>query len=203
MEFKRARSASQKAERKNEIKTRALEIFVERGFKEITFVNIAEDLSIKRPLIYTYYANVADIMIDAIGDRVDEMIGLLENPKSEEEVFSKVLDYILEDEAFLKIIAIYKVAIEPSSTLECLVEYEFKITKFHKEYEDILATYHPELSRQEIRDKFTLFWSLLIGMANLNNATTKQDEALREMGFNTTKIDIKEQIVRVMYKMAE
>lgn len=203
MEFKRARSASQKAERKNEIKTRALEIFVERGFKEITFVNIAEDLSIKRPLIYTYYANVADIMLDAIGDRVDEMIGLLKDPTSEEDVFSNVLDYILGDEAFLKIIAIYKVAIEPSSTLECLVEHEFKITKFHKEYEDILATYHPELSRQEIRDKFTLFWSLLIGMANLNNATAKQDEALREIGFNTTKIDIKEQIMRVMYKMAE
>ncbi len=198
MDFKRARSASQKAERKNEIKNRALQIFVERGYEEITFVNIAEDLSIKRPLIYTYYGNVADIMLDALSDKLDGLLQIIAEANDEQQVFKDILDYIIEDKALLKMIAIYKVVIEPAASLDSLVEYEFKLTKFHHNYENLLISYHPEWNRKAIRDKFTLFWSLLIGMANINSTTEKQSEAFKSIGHEPAKVDIKLQIQKLM-----
>lgn len=87
--------------RKHEILEKALEVFIEEGYEDVTFQKISDRCGITRTTLYIYFKNKREIFLWSIkqltSEIENELIALLDNKKlSSGECLSKMLKTIID-----------------------------------------------------------------------------------------------------------
>lgn len=204
MEFKRARSREQKELRKQQIKSQATKLLIDYGYDHISFVRIAEDLSIKRPLIYTYYSNVADILLDSLADKWDNITAVLKDANPQDggyDALEIILDIVLSDEEIINLVLIYNTVLEPACSTTALLDYELRYKLMHDQVDEFIKHSHPHYTKEVIESKYFLFWSLLLGMLNVTCRSEKQRVAKDAVGSPIPNINIKKELTEIIHRL--
>ena len=89
-----------KDKRRNEILNAALELFVKNGFDTVSMDDIAKKIKCSHGLIYHYYTNKKDILVD-LGRQSHDVIGIDYNsiinlPISFFDKYLKIQEYLLD-----------------------------------------------------------------------------------------------------------
>lgn len=191
MSFKRARSEEQKKIRMYQMKEVAKEIIVESSYDDVTFVNIAEKLDIQRPLIYTYYKNPADILIEALTDYLYISKIRLHTTETEKELLQAIVNAVVIDEAITKLVGIYVNVLVPTCNYEQLLSFTQGFSELRKEFREKLISFDSSYNEITADEKFFKIWTLLLGFISVQSSSKKMQKAFIEVGDNVFTVDVR------------
>lgn len=201
MEFQRARTAEQTANRQNEIITAAKELYSEKGFEGVHFKAISEKTSFSRPTIYNYYKTKEEVLLDVLKN---EYLKWGEVLKAKTETISPdelcaFLPYSLKNrDIFLKLLSVDYTSVETGCTEEKLTEYKTAIQPVFSAFRTLTDKCFPN-SKEKDKDLFNLlFFSLLGGLYSQLNLSEKQLNALRKANPNAIPPDYYETFYRAL-----
>lgn len=89
MGFKRARKKEQIENRRQEILCAAEQLFNHGGLDDVTFSQIAKQVSFTRQTIYTYYQTREEVLLDLLGHRLEHFYVSLEAMFPGDELFTR------------------------------------------------------------------------------------------------------------------
>lgn len=111
--------------RKHEILTKALELFIEEGYEDVTFQKIADRCGITRTTLYIYFKNKREIFLWSIKQFTQaleqEILTILKNPQySSIECLECIFDMIItraeENYQFFKVLLTYLIQLQKSGS---------------------------------------------------------------------------------------
>ncbi len=201
-DFKRARNDSQKELRKKEIIEETIRVFENEGFDKITFSKISKNLNIQRPLLYTYYKNKSDIFIDYIYVKLEEHYRIV-NEECEEGIpfVESFLSNIEKDYTYVKIISIFSTIIEPSATLESLIDFKSKYYPLQEKYLLILRNLYPTKDEATIMQVYSDIGIILLGLLNVIIVSDNQIDAMKEIGITYKKESLTYNGKEIIYRL--
>ena len=109
--------------RKHEILTKALELFIEEGYEDVTFQKIADRCGITRTTLYIYFKNKREIFLWSIKQFTQaleqEILTILKNPQyTSIECLECIFDMIImraeENYQFFKVLLTYLIQLQKS-----------------------------------------------------------------------------------------
>lgn len=111
--------------RKHEILTKALELFIEEGYEDVTFQKIADRCGITRTTLYIYFKNKREIFLWSIKQFTQaleqEILTILKNPQyTSIECLECIFDMIImraeENYQFFKVLLTYLIQLQKSGS---------------------------------------------------------------------------------------
>ena len=108
--------------RKHEILTKALELFIEEGYEDVTFQKIADRCGITRTTLYIYFKNKREIFLWSIKQFTQaleqEILTILKNPQytSIECIFDMIITRAEENYQFFKVLLTYLIQLQKSGS---------------------------------------------------------------------------------------
>lgn len=109
--------------RKHEILTKALELFIEEGYEDVTFQKIADRCGITRTTLYIYFKNKREIFLWSIKQFTQaleqEILTILKNPQYTsieclERIFDMIITRAEENYQFFKVLLAYLIQLQKS-----------------------------------------------------------------------------------------
>lgn len=109
--------------RKHEIFTKALELFIEEGYEDVTFQKIADRCGITRTTLYIYFKNKREIFLWSIKQFTQaleqEILTILKNPQYTsieclECIFDMIITRAEENYQFFKVLLAYLIQLQKS-----------------------------------------------------------------------------------------
>lgn len=109
--------------RKHEILTKALELFIEEGYEDVTFQKIADRCGITRTTLYIYFKNKREIFLWSIKQFTQvleqEILTILKNPQYTsieclECIFDMIITRAEENYQFFKVLLTYLIQLQKS-----------------------------------------------------------------------------------------
>ncbi len=109
--------------RKHEILTKALELFIEEGYEDVTFQKIADRCGITRTTLYIYFKNKREIFLWSIKQFTQaleqEILTILKNPQYTsieclECIFDMIITRAEENYQFFKVLLAYLIQLQKS-----------------------------------------------------------------------------------------
>lgn len=86
--------------RKHEILEKALDVFVDEGYEDVTFQKIADRCGITRTTLYIYFKNKREIFLFSIKQLTEgleqSLMNILKNKMTNEDALRKIFDFVLE-----------------------------------------------------------------------------------------------------------
>lgn len=111
--------------RKHEILTKALELFIEEGYEDVTFQKIADRCGITRTTLYIYFKNKCEIFLWSIKQFTQaleqEILTILKNPQYTsieclECIFDMIITRAEENYQFFKVLLTYLIQLQKSGS---------------------------------------------------------------------------------------
>ena len=111
--------------RKHEILTKALELFIEEGYEDVTFQKIADRCGITRTTLYIYFKNKREIFLWSIKQFTQaleqEILTILKNPQYTsieclECIFDMIITRAEENYQFFKVLLTYLIQLQKSGS---------------------------------------------------------------------------------------
>lgn len=111
--------------RKYEILTKALELFIEEGYEDVTFQKIADRCGITRTTLYIYFKNKREIFLWSIKQFTQaleqEILTILKNPQYTsieclECIFDMIITRAEENYQFFKVLLTYLIQLQKSGS---------------------------------------------------------------------------------------
>ena len=111
--------------RKHEILTKALELFIEEGYEDVTFQKIADRCGITRTTLYIYFKNKREIFLWSIKQFTQaleqEILTILKNPQYTsieclECIFDMIITRAEENYQFFKVLLTYLIQLQTSGS---------------------------------------------------------------------------------------
>lgn len=111
--------------RKHEILTKALELFIEEGYEDVTFQKIADRCGITRTTLYIYFKNKREIFLWSIKQFTQaleqEILSILKNPQYTsieclECIFDMIITRAEENYQFFKVLLTYLIQLQKSGS---------------------------------------------------------------------------------------
>lgn len=109
--------------RKHEILTKALELFIEEGYEDVTFQKIADRCGITRTTLYIYFKNKREIFLWSIKQFTQaleqEILTILKNPQYTsieclECIFDMIITRAEENYQFFRVLLTYLIQLQKS-----------------------------------------------------------------------------------------
>jgi AcrR family transcriptional regulator len=190
MNFRRARSAEQHNDRRQEIKLAALTVLDKEGFDAVTFKQIAAITSLSRPSLYNYYITKEEIFLDVLQDEYLIWQGELQKRFEEAPSMSKsaycmfLAMSLLKHTRLLELMAIHLTHLENNCREERLTAFDKVCSKIVPILDASLSKFFP-LTPPDVKSTFrTLFLIFVNGLYPCTHLSAKQNAAL-------TKADLK------------
>lgn len=184
MNFQRARTAEQTADRQKEIICAAKDLYARHGFEGVTFKAISERTSFSRPTIYNYYEAKEDVLLDVLkGEYLDWHGALREwaadgSPRTGADLCGFLSESLRGRELFLRLLSTDYTAVETGCAEKKLAEYKAAIQPVFADFRAIVDRTFPTADDGS-RDLFCLlFFSLLGGLYAQLSLSEKQLRAL-------------------------
>ena len=182
--FIRARKKEEIESRKKEICESLDLLFWEKSLKDISMQEIADNTSISRTSLYSYYKSKEEILLDSMIKHLKE-INLSMKDLANKDNLLKVEEMV--DELFLlgkkhritlKILSSSYFDLEKNATFEHYQEFHKLIHEYNEYIHSIYLKYHKDASEEEINRKKFIFASTLYGLYPMTNLTPKQKGAI-------------------------
>lgn len=167
MDFKRANTEEQKEMRRDIIIDTAVKLYIEEGFNQITFAKIAEYSELKRTVIYGYYNNPADILLDYIGRKLDDMNNFLLTDDMDINPIFRIVGLIDLDHELKQVGSIFSSVLEPASSDEHLYQFRKRFKRFSEILGMISMEYDPDFTEEEYAQYFASFQIMFVGVTSL------------------------------------
>ncbi len=187
MKFQRARTASQVADRQQEILNVGRCLYEKGGLDAVTFTAISEMTSFTRPAIYSYYKNRDDILLDILRIEVSEVnTAILDKLKSCDTLDTEDLALIMYDELskhclMLKMLSVNYSCIEYGCTMESLINFKRPFMESIKKIEVELKRLYPHACDERIRNFKYIYHAFVSSIYPVTHLTEKQKKAVNEI----------------------
>ena len=186
MEFQRARTKKQIANRQEEIIAACTEIYQKKGYEAVNFKVISKKTSISRPGIYNYYETKEEIFLDILRLDINKWENEFQlhfeavNQMTMEEFCTFLADSVVSHEKNLELLAVYMHPIEKNSRLEKLIEFKKATYLFFQIFRKGLDKYFPYIPNE--KKAFFIFYSMTIvyGAYPLTHLSEKQLKAMKK-----------------------
>ncbi len=178
-----------RARKKEEIESRRKEIcesldilFWNKSLKDISMQEIADNTSISRTSLYSYYKSKEEILLESMSRHLKEINSKMEelaknNLLKIEEMIEELFNLGKKHRITLKILSSY-FDMEKKATIEQYQEFHELIHEYNLYLHNIYLKYHENASEEEINRKKFIFASTLYGLYPMTHLTPKQKEAL-------------------------
>lgn len=185
MDFKRATSSSQRNYRKQQIISSTVELFFEEGICNITYAKIAERADLKRTIIYTYYSNIADILLDYLMFKLSDYIAEFNSTdfhgKDPLLVISKRIN---DDTNFTSILSISTSILENVASNTFIMRYKRVIQNFKHNVELLYIEYDHNISHEDFNKKYSIFAIVLMGTWSIKSGSYIDGSEMLGLGCN-------------------
>ena len=186
MEFQRARTKKQIANRQEEIIAACAEIYQKKGYEAVNFKAISKKTSISRPGIYNYYETKEEIFLDILRLDINKWENDFKfhfesiNQMTKEEFCTFLADSVVAHEKYLELLAVYMRPIEKNSRLEKLAEFKKATYLFFLIFRKGLDKYFPDIPKE--KKSIFIFYSMTIvyGAYPLTHLSEKQVKAMKK-----------------------
>jgi AcrR family transcriptional regulator len=198
LDFIRARTEEQIANRQEEIINAADTLFTRYGYEGVHFKAISELTSFKRPTIYLYYKTKDEVLLDLLKREMLEWEAALRTEFSGAGTMSKerscevFADTLVPHDKMLRLLAILNTAIEKQCGLE-------KIAVFKREINGVFAAIWESLNKffpraEEGKKTFFMvsFLAYILGYYPLAHPTQKQIDAMGLAGLAYRPLDFRD-----------
>jgi AcrR family transcriptional regulator len=198
LDFIRARTEEQIANRQEEIINAADTLFTRYGYEGVHFKAISELTSFKRPTIYLYYKTKDEVLLDLLKREMLEWEAALRTEFSGAGTMSKerycevFADTLVPQDKMLRLLAILNTAIEKQCGLE-------KIAVFKREINGVFAAIWESLNKffprsKEAKKTFFMvsFLAYILGYYPLAHPTQKQIDAMELAGLAYRPLDFRD-----------
>jgi AcrR family transcriptional regulator len=182
MEFIRARTEEQIANRQEEIINACDVLFTRYGYEGVKFQAISEITSIRRPTLYLYYKTKDEVLLDLLKkemldwDRAMQKVIQTTETMTKERYCAFLTESIVPRDKMLRLLVILCTDIENQCSLE-------KLTGFKKEVRCVFVTlgesldkYFPKADISKKNFFITALFSYIHGLYPLANLSKKQVE---------------------------
>lgn len=145
--FKRANTEEQVIERISDIQMATSNILIEQGYDNVSVTEIAKQTNIKRTMIYNYYKNVDDIMLDLLTIELYKFNANLKvnlRDDSAKNVVDVLAHTFSRQKLLLKLLSLQVVTIQQKAS-------EDKINDFREEYISVRDEISKSLSEIDAR----------------------------------------------------
>jgi len=191
VDWVRARSDEQIEQRINEIVDATARLFEENRYEDITFAMIAKEANFTRSNLYRYFQTKEDIFLELMKHdiavwRKDILENFTDGNPSLREVAEISVELILKHKRMVRLFTILFTLLEPNASLEALTAFKQKITEEIGIVAQFLSTKLPFPSVEAAGDFLTTQSYLAMGAYPMMNLTSKQKEAMQEIGMDTS-----------------
>ncbi|WOO86551.1 TetR/AcrR family transcriptional regulator [Mollicutes bacterium LVI A0039] len=168
MDFKRATTYEKKEQRKCKIIEVTVELYLEEGFGAINFARIAERVDFNRTVIYNYYNNPADILLDYVGRKLDEINSvLLTNTEVDINPLYRVVGLLDLEHDFKQVASIFSSVLEPAASADHLIKFRKKLKRFSEILGMITIEDDPSFTIEEYKKYYGAFMIMFVGVTSL------------------------------------
>ena len=185
MEYQRARTKEQIADRQAEIIAACDAIYREKGYEAVHFKAVSQMTSISRSSIYNYYKTKEEIFLDVlIQDYIRWKKELLSHykrtPRMKKNQYCLFITKSLKKhEKYLELITVYLYQIEKNSSLEKLISFKAEIHQFLGSIQAGLSKYFPGITNRQ-KQKFVFYLMVIVtGAYAHTHMTEKQIQAAK------------------------
>lgn len=191
MDWVRARSDEQIAQRVKEIVNATARLYEECRFEEITFAMIAKEADFTRSNLYRYFQTKEDIFLellkhDIVAWREDVLENFTVENKSSRELAEAWVDLVLKNRRMIKLFTILFTLLERNASLEALTAFKQKINEEIGVVAQFLSTTLLFPTVEAAAEYISAQSSLAIGSYPMLDLTPKQIEAMQAIGMDTS-----------------
>ena len=197
MEWERARSEEQKAERIAEIVAATERLYKKYSFEEITFVAIAEEANFTRSNQYKYFSSKEEIFLEfAMHDivlwRKSLEKAVRKHKKYNTDEFVEIWVYTLvKHKRLLSLISILFADLEKNACFESFINFKLACKDEIEKVTSLLTSALPRLSVEEATRFMYLQMSSAVGLYQMTDYSEIQLEAYKHPELKQFKVDFK------------
>ncbi len=205
MEFQRARTDHQVANRQEEIINACDTLYNNGEYEDINLKAISEITSIGRSSIYNYYKTKEEILLDLLKREYLEWSDYLKShfdnidTIEKEEYCHLIADSLDQREKMMKLLSIHFTNIEKNCRLEKLVEFKKEVLTVFETLRESINKFFPDASSEKIMDFLFLFFSFISGVYPMAHPTALQVEAMKISSPNYTVPNFKDMCYKGLF----
>jgi len=198
MNWERARSKKQKAERIKTIVSTTAELYNSLNYEEITFALISKKSNFTRSNLYKYFTSKEEIFLELIKADADAWTFELKETFSEKtnlsvEEFSNLWTKILiKHKRMLDLNSILYTFLEKKSSTSIVIAYKTKAKDVLGKLILLLCSLFPKLNQEKATDFILIQNALACGLYPMANLHAAQEEILKAAEFQILKISFSE-----------
>ncbi len=184
MEFQRARSKEQLAQREQDIIRSAIAIFEEQGFEEVTFSKIAQSTAFTRPTIYTYFKTREEILLRMVHCYFEQFVEAIaldteqRSDRSPEALAVSLTRAFAAVPQFMRLYSILYSVIERNVSVEALAQFKREILALQHPMVTCLREFFPRATDEALYQFLVVYLSLASGLYPMTVLTDNQREAI-------------------------
>lgn len=198
MEFQRARTDLQIANRQEEIINACDTLYSNGEYEDISLKAISEITSISRSSIYNYYKTKEEILLDLLKREYLEWSDFLKSHFDNMDTITKeqyccfLADSLAKYDKMMKLLSIHFTTIEKNCRLEKLVEFKKNFLSVFRTFNAAVNKFFPNASNEKKADFSFLFFSFISGVYPMTHPTSLQIEAMLSASPNYTVPNFKD-----------
>lgn len=174
MNFKRAITKEQRDVRRAKISEEAVRLLNTSGFESVTFHKISSNIGYNRTILYSLYETPCDILIECLSNRCEEIYNqVIESSNDQINPIHQLVGVMDLDANLKSLIAIYGGLIEPNASIGSITKFRTVIKGCKEKYCELVLTYYPELTEDDIHKYHDALYILYTGLVNLNTTDPK------------------------------
>ena len=174
--------------RRSEIIGACEELYVTKGFKDITMADIAEKTTFTRTSIYNYFQTKEEIFLallqreyDSWADAIDDVVERRES-MSAEDIADFLASSLEERRQMLRILSMNHYDMEAGSRIGNLTEFKRSYGRTLDSVGSMIRKFCAGLSEEDVSGFVYSFFPFLYGLCPYTEVTSKQEEAMEAAG---------------------
>jgi AcrR family transcriptional regulator len=181
-------SAKLRESRRQEIVSACEELYKDKGFNEITLLDISHATILTRTALYKYYQTKEEIFLDLLKlehERWSEALTHILNDNkvlSEEEFVVQIAKTLDDRLQLLRLMAMNVFELEAKSRYERVVEFKISMGKPMKLIRDILDKFITDMSDEQKEQFVYAFFPLIFGIYPYSVINERSFQAMEEAG---------------------
>ena len=197
MEWERARSEEQKAERIAEIVAATERLYKKQSFEEITFVAIAKEAEFTRSNLYKYFCSKEEIFLEFAKHDIVLWRKSLERAFNKhkkykiEEFVTIWVDTLVKHKRLLGLLSILFADLEKNASFESFMNFKFNTKEEVGRVMSLLSRVFPKLDEEKAARFIYLQMSSAVGLFQMTDYSEIQLKALKHPELKQFKVDFK------------
>jgi len=193
--FQRARKPEQIEQRREDILSAALQLFVEKGFENVSLNDIAREVGLAKSNIYSYFESrehIYLILLQREGiaweDRVSPALKKLQGKGTIEKVAKVIVSSFVESERYCLLICVINSVLEKNLSSELVQNFRTAFYDRRERFAHLIASALPGSSVENISPLMLCLFAAVSGVWPLSHPPQKSTTFLDEPQFLHLKV---------------